>query len=571
MKKLIDELQRRHVWKTGVAYCVLAWLLMQVADVILPNLGAPDWVLSTVIIVLIIGLPLAIFLSWVYDLTPPEIIRTASREDFERNESLEGVLASLDSLPPYPLDSTLPVGKSLAIMPLKNLSPVEDHAFFADGIHEEILNQLSKISDIRVLSRSATQQFRSSTLTPAEIARKLRVQQLLEGSVRFAGNKVRIIIDLVEAATNTQVWSESYESELDDIFSIQSDVAVKVANAMKADLEPDELARINQPATTNLEAYTLFLRAITREKQGNSNIAEHRGGWVESGIQDMERVIELDPGFARAYAHLGWLQTLKRFDVFPDPGVELLKSAEANANKALEIDPHVIRAYSVLGFVAFERHQYDKWEELERKAIGFPGAKAGTYINFGDHMGRYGRFQEAYELFDRAIELDPLRSQTREYATYYRVLGGDYEDALKMAEYFLASGGTEEGYHLYRAITYALMDELDKSREELALFKGDFGPLNFNCPILWAYTVTRTGGGDFILSLVEKAKTITESWFLNFGRVLALNDLDAAFAILDGYMPSGHVVSDMGPLFYELKKDPRWEKIRQYIDTPTNL
>lgn len=573
MSNLFEELKRRHVVKVGLAYFVIAFGIVEITSYLLENvfIDAPGWINTAVGVLFIIGFPTTILLAWIYDLSFKGIVKTQPLE----TPAKEQAASIADGEPGYLSLSEsrkLPKNdKSLAILPLTNLSPVDENAFFADGIHEEILNQLSKVSDLRVISRTATQQFRNTMLTPREIAEKLGVSQIMEGSVRFFGNLVRVIIQLVHASDNSQIWSERYERELDDIFSIQSTIAIAVANAMQADLKPEEIENIKRPATQNIKAYTLFLRAITREKHGNSNLAKESGGWVEDGLEDLEEALQLDPDFARAYAHKGWLQILKRFIVFPHSGTELLRDAKANAEKALEIDPNVIRAYSVLAFAAFECHKWEEWEELDRKAISFPDAKAGTFLNFAERLGRKGRFEEAWQFIDRSIALDPLRTQTREFATYYRLLGKDYESALTMIEYFQASGGREDGYHLYRAVAYVFMNDLENAKTEMNSFSGDFTALIYNMPILYAFAVARLGGKDEILKQVKESKSEVERAFKSFGCALGCSDLDTAFFILDNYMKSGHVVSDLGPLFEEIKLDPRWQIVEDYLNKPVSI
>lgn len=560
MKKLIEELRRRHVFQVTAAYAVAAWFLVQFSDIVLPTFNVPGWVNQVLIFALMAFFPLAMILAWVYDLKPLGFTRTPpSDENPEQQADTVTVSGS----------QALPDDNSVAILPLTNLSPVQDNAYFAEGIHDEVLNQLSKVADIRVISRTATNRYRDTNLTTHEIARELRVRLLVEGSVRFNENRVRILVQLIRAEDDTQIWSEIYENELDDIFRIQSDVALNVARAMKARLMPEEIARIEKPATVNLDAYKLFLKAIAREKEHSFSLDNASGGWVEPGLRDIKEALRLDPEFAGGYAQLGWLKIMHRYTHFDvREGQKLLREAKESAEKALELDPNLIRAYSVLAFVAFEQHHWEEWEKLDRKAISFPEAKSGEYLNFADRLGRVGRFEEARVLIDKAIKLDPARTLNREYAVYYRVVSGDYKKALLLADEYRSSGGSDHGYHLYRALAlYFLGDEV-KAKGELGKVAGNIQGLHINMAIYYGFITAKLLGKQQVLTLLSQLESDVSREFMDFGCAIGCSDKDRAFSILQRYMKGGHVVSDLGEIMDELRADPRWTAVDDYLRQP---
>jgi TolB-like protein/Tfp pilus assembly protein PilF len=459
---------------------------------------------------------------------------------------------------------------SIAVLPLTNLSPVAENAYFCDGIHDEVLNQLSKISAIRVISRTATLRYRDTTETTREIAQNLNVSLIMEGSVRYAGNRVRIHTQLVRARDDTQLWSEIYESELDDIFSIQSDVALRVASAMHARLMPDEIARIERPATSSVEAYTLFLRTIARENQESYKITGAKDGWIETGLRDLNKAVQLDPEFARCYAQMGSLQILKRYTVAFDikQSNHLLAEAKANAKKALSIDSSIVQAYSVLASVAFERHNWVEWEKLELKSAALPNAKSGVLLNFAERLGRLGRFDEALNVIDRSIILDPVRAHNREYATYYQLLGRHYASALTTSEHYRMAGGDEGGYHLYRATAYYFLGQLAEARREFNAITGDLAGTHLNSPIFYAFLHSRLESKEAAERYVAQQESPVAKEFADFGYALGSRDFDQAFENLKGYIKGGHVVSDLGEILAEIKRDSRWQMVVDYMATP---
>ncbi|MEP4146188.1 MAG: TIR domain-containing protein [Halioglobus sp.] len=545
----------------------LGWGALHLVSLILPAFKSPEWVLSLLSILLATGVPTSLFLAWMYDVRPAEIRRKTHRTAADRTEVTAEESSRSGEIT---VESAIPVDKSIAVLPLTNLSPIVENAYFCDGVHDEILNQLSKISDIRVVSRSATLQYRDTVVRTKDIASALNVSRIMEGSVRYADNRVRIHTQLIKAEDDTQLWSEIYESEFNDIFKIQSDVALKAASAMQAKMMPEEISRIERPATKSIEAYTLFLKAVARENEQSNRITGERDGWIEAGIRDLEKSLELDPEFARGFAQLGWLQILKRYTVAfnVEESNQLLVDAKFNAEKALSIDPSIVYAYSVLAFVAFERHLWAEWEELELKCAALPDAKSGILLNFAERLGRVGRFDEALEVIDRSISLDPVRAHNREYRTYYQVLGGHYQSALDSAERYLSAGGDQSAYHLYRSIAYYFTNREDKALKELEAVTGDLSGAHLNCPIFCAFLHSRLRGIEAAEDYVTRQKSPVAKEFADFGRALGNRDFDHAFGNLKRYLRGGQVVSNLGEILDEIRLDTRWQMVVDYLATP---
>src|SRR6266403_749875 len=285
-RKFFAELRRRYVYKVAIAYAVVAWLLMQIASQIFPFFEIPSWGVRLVVLLIVIGFPVALILAWAFELTPEGIKRaedvdvsksitrkTGRKLDFFIIGVLLAVVAILifqrahlkvptpTSLIPEKSIAELPA-KSIAVLPFQNLSKDEDNAFFADGVQDEILTDLAKIADLKVISRTSVMQYKNvSTRNLPEIAQALKVAHVLEGSVQRSANRVRVTAQLIDARNDTHVWAEKYDRDLADVFAIQSEIAEKIADQLQAKLSTKEKAAMGARPTKDLAAYDLYLRA----------------------------------------------------------------------------------------------------------------------------------------------------------------------------------------------------------------------------------------------------------------------------------------------------------------------
>ena len=288
----LGEIRRRKVFQVAVVYAVVAWALVEIVATIEEPLGLPGWVDTLVIVLVIVGLPLALILSWVFDLTPAGVVRTPELDSSDDGSSEAATSGRVPQ--EEPLDN------SVAVLPLDNLSPNPDDAYFAAGIHEEILTHLAKIRDLNVIARTSVMQYAGAARPISEIANELRVGAVMEGSVRYAGNRVRVTAQLIEARTGTHLWTDTYDRDLEDIFEIQSDIAKSIAAALKAELLADERRSIEKQPTRFPEAYALYLRAM-------AILHEHGIGAMGSREQRstvlsyLDQAIQLDSDFALAY------------------------------------------------------------------------------------------------------------------------------------------------------------------------------------------------------------------------------------------------------------------------------
>src|SRR5438874_8583657 len=279
-RNFFSELKRRKVYRVVVAYAVAAWLLAQIATQVFPFFEIPNWAVRLVIVLLILGFPVALILSWAFDITPEGIKRT-------------------DEVLPQQTRSSIVPEKSIAVLPFENLSDDQQNTYFADGIQDDILSSLAKVADLKVISRTSVRQYRGVSRNLREIGATLGVAHILEGTVRRFGNRVRVNAQLINARSDAQVWGDSFDREITDLFALQSELAEKIANALRANLSAREKASIQIHPTADLDAYDLYLRARDLFRWSGAGDPRQNG---EKALKLLEQALARDPQFALAHA-----------------------------------------------------------------------------------------------------------------------------------------------------------------------------------------------------------------------------------------------------------------------------
>lgn len=427
MASIWGELKRRNVVKVAVAYAVVGWLLIEIAATILPLFEAPDWIAQVFAFFVILGFPLALVLSWAYELTPEGMKRshevpaaesitqaTGRKIDFAIIGAL--VLALGFMVYSYVLEDTsgessevaavesepdvLP--NSVAVLPLENLSPDPDNAFFAAGIHEEILNHLAKLRNLNVISRTSVVRYADSDLSVPEIAAELNVGAVMEGSVRYADDRVLVTMQLIDPATDVHLWSESYNRDLADVFAIQADIAMNVANSLEAEFSLAEQESIEKIPTASPEAYTVYLRAFSASDG-------------ESYRSALSQAIALDPNFAVAYAARAAQDTFQLVGVgigsAPDEAVELERRIFEDAERALSIDTTLGAAHAALAAVHQANWRGTEAEQAFQRAVELSPNDLDVLLLYARFKRVRGDYEEAIRLFRRVIELNPHNAQ----------------------------------------------------------------------------------------------------------------------------------------------------------------
>jgi adenylate cyclase len=412
LRSWFAEFRRRRMFRAMVAYFVGAWFLLQVANVTFPPLGVPDWVQRALIIALAIGIGPAFALAWIFDLTVHGIVRTdaVARTDAESAHSAEAD-AFFHPLPrtaateqPGPARAIAAAvkpeaGASVAILPFADLSSAKDQDWFCDGLAEEIIDALCCVRGVRVASRTASFRFRDGSVDPREIGSQLRVGAILEGSVRKSGDQLRITAQLIDAASGFHLWSETFDRRLEDVFAIQTEIARRVAAALRVSLTGDELARRERYAPRDMRAHEFYLRG--RQLVGRIGVQE----WRQSPAM-FRRAIELDPEYAAAYAGLADVLAqllLWRFAKAED----VLPEATRAALRALELAPDLAEAHVALGHVRSLTGDNEGATRSFERALELNPELFEAHYYFARHCQAHGEFERAAALFQSAFAVRP--------------------------------------------------------------------------------------------------------------------------------------------------------------------
>ena len=310
------ELKRRKVFRVGAAYLVAAWLVVQAASIGFPAFDAPPWALRIIILVALLGFPIAVVMAWVFDLTPEGVKLDADTSGSKRLFAVAALLIVLAlgwyfyGQPSFRKgDVTTPSiadKKSIAVLPFDNLSRDPDNAYFCEGVQDEILTRLAKVADLKVISRTSTQHFKSTPDNLPQIAKQLGVAHILEGSVQKAGEQVRVNVQLINALTDAHLWADTYDRKLTDIFAVESEIAKTIAETLQARLTGSEKSSIAKTPTVNSEAYELYLK-------GRFFWNKRTGDDLRRSVEYLKQAIAKDPGYALAYAGLADSYGLLRF------------------------------------------------------------------------------------------------------------------------------------------------------------------------------------------------------------------------------------------------------------------
>lgn len=405
MKAFLSELRRRKVIRVALVYLVAGWLIMQVADVMFPALSLPEWSITLAAALLIIGFPVAMILSWAYDLGPggprrEEEIGSATQEGEQVYEQR-----------PSAQDSKC---KSVAILPFVDLSPDKDQEYFSDGLTEELMNTLTQVPELRVSSRTSSFAFKGTATDIPSVAAKLGAAFIVEGSVRKASEHLRITAQLIEAASDTHLWSRTYDRDLDDIFAIQDDIARRIAEALQVKLLPRDTPA---SSTDNIEAYEYFLRG-----RGYFNRLGQKN--VRQAIEMFKQSTRTDPEFARAWSGLALAHAY--CVILYRGGVDDMQAAEAASNRAIELGPDVSDAYTAQIMVMAADSRYAEAETAFRRAVALNPTDYEAHYQFARLRMKQGKLHEAVNMFERARSIDPADFQAPILSVpVYRVLGED--------------------------------------------------------------------------------------------------------------------------------------------------
>jgi len=417
----VAELQRRKVYRVAAAYIIAAGFIIQIGSAVFPAWELPNWTFRLVVVFLLIGFPISLILAWAYDVTPQGIRATPAPGAHRRRNLITliaiGVVVSAVAgffILPHALARK--IDKSIAVMPFENLSEDKENAHFADGIQDDILTNLAKIGDLKVISRISVMAYRGAPHGAREVGKALGVSTILEGSVRRSGNRVRVNVQLIDAANDEHIWANNYDRDLNDVFAIQTDLAKEIAGALQAKLSPSEKAQIERKPTQNGEAYLAFVQAH------NLACAFEDFDKLKQGEQLYARAIELDPKFALALAWYSQLESwiLHTFERTP----QRREKARTLAERALELQPDLPEAHLALGYsYYYGDNNYDAaLKEFEIAQRGLPN-ESDAYLAIGAIQRRQGKWAESTANIEKSASLNPKDSwPLQNLADNYQVL-----------------------------------------------------------------------------------------------------------------------------------------------------
>jgi len=573
------ELKRRNVYKVAVAYAVVGWLVIQVSSTVLPTFHAPEWVVQTLVVLVAIGFPIALVIAWAFELTP-EGLKRAEDVDLAMKRrpkshawiyvvAVGAVLSiGLFMLGRYGFreknSSTVELpAKSIAVLPFDNLSEDKSNAYFAEGVQDEILTRLAKVADLKVISRTSTQHFKSAPDNLPQIAKQLGVMNILEGSVQKANDQVRVNVQLINALTDAHLWAETFDRKLTDIFAVESEIAKTIADTLQAKLTGSEKTAMSKKPTANPEAYELYLK-------GRFFWNKRTSADLRKAVDYFNQAIAKDSNYALAYAGLA-----DAFAMYPDYGVEApadaYPRAKSAAMKALELDNTLGQPHAALGLVYanFEHDFAKSIGEFERAAQLDPNyATAHQWINTG--LEPTGQFDRSIAETKHAIELDPLSLIINADLAYSYFNARRFDDALAQSQKTLE---IDPSFHVARGYLGLALQFKGQLAEAIPEFRTAAASNDepFSQALL-GQALARAGMRDeaqrILSRLEERARDhFVTGWSLAVIR-LALGDKEGALAALDLALQQHApeiVLIKYDPLFDDLRGDPHFEALVQKV------
>jgi len=584
MNNFFAELKRRNVYKVAVAYIVAGWALSQGIAQVLPVFDIPNLVIRLIVLLIIVGLPVALILAWMFEMTPEGIKRTATADAMPAAARSKKhtwiyvvVIAGLFSiglffLGRYTASRTAEDGrpggpslpqKSIAVLPFDNLSRDPDNAYFAEGVQDEILTRLAKVADLKVISRTSTQHFKSAPENLPQIAKQLGVTNILEGSVQKAADQVRVNVQLINAITDAHVWADTYDRKLTDIFAVESEIAKNIAETLQARLSGSEKTSIAKTPTVNPEAYELYLK-------GRFFWNKRTGTDLRKAIDYFNQAIAKDPNYALAYVGLADSYLLLSSYAAVSPA-ESLPPARSALKKALELDDSLAEAHASFGLLTtLELDLHRALDELKRAVELKPNYATAHHWLALAHL-TLAQFDSAISEAKRAIELDPLSLVINADTSWIYFSARRYDEAEAQVRKTLEIGPQFFLAHYYLGEVLQFKAHLS---EAIAEFQKAF-ELN-NDPYSLAMlgqAYGRNGQRDeaqkILARLNEEAKSHYVAPYALALVQIGLGDKDRAIEELEHAYQEQETNYLFGikvdPMLDDLRRDPRFEALVQKV------
>jgi adenylate cyclase len=603
---LIEELKRRNVIRVGLAYVVIAWLLLQVADVVLNNIDAPGWVFRAILLVLALGFALAVFFAWVFELTPEglkketEVDRSKSvthatgrKLDFvtmglmalalgyfaldkfagddpstaattdhgataaaskAQAERVSPITEQANASPGNSGTAVTPPTRSIAVLPFVDMSPEGDQAYLSDGIAEELLNLLAQISELQVAARTSSFSFKGKDVQIADVARELRVAHILEGSVRKAGNRVRITAQLIKADDGYHLWSETFDRTLDDVFAIQDEISAAVVSALKIKL----LGAVPKSVEVNPEAYALYLQGLYfRERRTQKD-------WENSTLA-YQQALDIDPDYAAAWAGLSMVLGSQAGQGYIDLREGYLQARSA-AQKALTLDPNLAEAHAAMGLIQLN-YDWD-WDSTEvsfQRALDLAPGDARILAQMGILQRYLGELANSVEMNERAVALDPLSLNGYHQLGLALTWGGELDEAMAVYDHLLTLQPKYAAANMSRSRILLMQG---KPGEALAAAEAETEPFWRRFGVLIClYALQRNEEADpQLATFIEQNQD--DSAYQIAAVYGARSDADKVFEWLEiAYEQRDGGIPEMlhDPMLASFRNDPRWAELLKKI------
>jgi len=583
-RNFFSELKRRNVYKVAIAYGVVAWLLMQIATQVFPFLEIPNWAIRLVIMLIVIGFPIALVIAWAFELTPEGLKRTEFADELPKKPARNRawiyvvVVAGAISISLFFLGryternkQSRPAEvatKSIAVLPFENLSHDPDNAYFADGIQEEILTRLAKIADLKVISRTSTQRFKSTPDNLLEIARQLGVANILEGSVQRSTDQVRVNVQLIKAATDTHLWADTFDRKVTDVFAVESEIAKAVADTLQAKLSGAEQSAIAARPTENSEAHELYLKG--RYFFGKRTVDDFK-----RAIDYFNQAIAKDPNYAPAYAGLADSYALLPQWSTESAGEDLPK-AKAAADKALALDSNLAEAHVSRGllFADADLNLKGAKEEFERAIALNPNyANAHYFLGF-TVLTPLGQFDQAIAELKRAVELDPFSAVINFNLGFCYYYARRYPEAVVQARKAAELGPSFFGPHALLGLVHEVSGQREQAITEYQraydLSRHSGSEATYTLPVV-IYALK--GDRAKALQQLDEVKALAQRGKVPASRVagvcVRLDDKDEAIKWLQrSYQNKEYdliTTINVDPLLDPLRGDPRFEALAEKV------
>ena len=559
VRSFLAELKRRKVYRVAVVYAVVAFVIWGAAEQLVPGLALPDWAFRLVVLLTILGFPIALVLAWALELTPEGIRVTPPTEQAEADAGNAVPTGTPAAVPGKPAPPRGPSDDRpcVVVLPFANLSGDPENEFFSDGVTEDIMARLAGIRGLRVISRTTAMRYKGSDLSVPQIGAELGAQAVVEGTVRRSAERVRVTAQLIAADRDEHLWAETYDRVLEDVFAVQSDVAENIARALHAELTPGERERLQRKPTENLEAYELCLKGV---RIGESLHPEA----MRQSERYFREAIALDPGYARAYAGLAGTLGLRAYLGDVPPG-ELFPQLRAVANEAIRLDRGCGEAHLGLAQLAFW-YEWD-WAKVDRELetalrLNPDDARALAFRSWTLVLRE--RFEEAEAASRQAIRLDPLSELCNLPLAELCAFSGRPEEGIAILDKVLRRDPQSYNGWLWRGLCHLYAGDPGAAASDLDELISIVGPLPFAVAlrgVVHAYAGETARARQIFEELEVRASEEYVDPYCFFTLCGATDGLDAAFPHLEQMLDTRSIFVTylrVTPRYREYRSDPRF-------------